>query len=124
MTSVLRRWVTRQITGVPAKEFEEVGPSGRVRGLVTAEAIPFDREGRINLVPRYAHVPLPAFGSGWSSTLNLQTTLTPPFEIEVEYVGPGCTVQRIFIYYRIEESASCDWAVSTIVDTSAMKSRE
>jgi hypothetical protein len=121
MTSVLRRWVTRQIAGAPAKGFEEIRPSGRVRGVVTAEAIPFDPEGRINRVPRYAHVPMSAFGFGWSSQLGLQTTLTPPFEIEVEYVGPSCTVERIFVYHRIEGSDSCDWAVDTIVDTGAMK---
>lgn len=121
ISTLLKRWVTRQIAGTSAKEFEEIRPSGRVRGVVTAEAIPFDPEGRINRVPRYSHVPLSAFGPGCASKLNLQTTLTPPFEIEVEYVGPSCTLRRIFIYNRIEDSESFDWSIDTIVDASAMQ---
>ena len=123
MTSVLRRWITGQIAGTPPKSFRETTSTGQLTGTVTAEAIPFDPEGRITQTARYSHVPISAFGPGWSSKLNLQTTLVAPFEIEVMYNDPICVIERIFTYCRIENSGELDWAVHTIRVPTAMKAR-
>ena len=120
ISAVIQKWVTRQIAGRPAKEFHESTHTGQLTGKVTAEAIPFDPDGRINHTPRYAHLPFSALGFGCSSKLSLQTTLIAPFEIEVEYVDPTCTLQRILIYNPIPDCPDADWAIHTIIDVSAL----
>lgn len=122
ISAAIQQWVTRQISGSLAKTFQESTRTGQLTAKVTAEAIPFDPEGRINHTPRYAHLPFSALGFGCSSRLSLQTTLVAPFEIEVEYVDPTCTLQRILIYDPILNCPDADWAIHTIVDISAMKS--
>ena len=121
MTAVLRRWTLRQIEGAPPKTFRQSTRAGHLRGTVTAEAIPFDAEGRIDRTPRYAHVPMSAFGFGWGSKLNLQTSLTAPFEVEVAYEDSTCIIERIFVYQQIHDSDEINWAVHTIVDPKAMR---
>lgn len=122
MTDVLRHWVTRQIAGTPPKTFHETTSTGQVRGTVTAEAIPCDADGTYLRTPRYQHVPVLAFGPGCASKINLQTSLVPPFEIEVEYSDPNCVIHRIFIFRPNDLSDSFDWDIDTILDPSAMKS--
>ena len=121
MTDVLRNWVTRRIAGDPPKTFEEPTATGRLRYTVTAEALPFDPEGRITHTPRYRHLPYSAFGPGWSSNLNLQTSLVAPFEIEAEYTDPTCAIARVFIYQPIQPIRDIDWSVHTVVDSPALK---
>ncbi len=121
ITQVIQQWVTRQISGDAARTFHELTRTGQLTARVTAEAIPLNPEGRINQTPRYAHLPFSAFGNGCSSKLNLQTTLVPPFEIEVEYVDPTCTLTRILIYSPIHNCPDVDWSIHTILDLSAMK---
>ena len=121
MTSILRSWVSRQIQGTPPSIFEQTTLNWKLRGTVTAENIPFDPQGRINHTLRYAHLPMSAFGNGWSSTLDLETSLISPFEIQVEYVDPTCVIKRILIYERIADSVYVNWGVQTIVDTAAVK---
>ena len=121
ITSILRRWVTRQLRIAAAKTFEQATSVGQLRGQVTSEAIPFDPEGRITGTPRYAQLPRTAFGDGWMSKLNLDTALTAPFEVAVQYSDPTRVIQRMFVYHRIEFSDDCDWAVDTIVDAEAIK---
>lgn len=120
MTSVLRSWVSRQIRGTPLRTFRESTRLGQLNGTVTAEDIPFDADGRITHTSRYSHLPHSSFGFGWSSNLDLQTSLIAPFEIEAEYVDPTCVIQRILIYQRIPDSAEVNWAVHTILDPTAM----
>jgi hypothetical protein len=120
ITSILRRWVIGKLSSTQAKTFERATAIGRLQGKVTAEAIPFDAEGRINRTARYAHLPRPAFGFGWMSKLNLETTLAAPFEVAVEYADPSCVIQRMFVFHRIEPSDDCNWAVDTIVDSAAI----
>lgn len=122
MTSVLRSWASQQLQGTPPKTFRESTRTGQLTGTVTAEEIPFDDQGRINRTPRYSHVPLSAFGNGWMSKIDLQTSVIAPFEIEVEYVDPTCVIQRILIYHQVPDSDNVNWAVHTIIDTGAMKS--
>lgn len=121
MTSVLRCWVSRQLQGTPPKTFGESTPSGQLSGTVTAEAIPFDAEGRITCTSRYAHLPISAFGNGWMARLDLHTSLIAPFEIMVEYVDPICVIRRIFVYQRLD-GEDVNWAVNTILDPTAMQS--
>lgn len=80
-----------QFRTTEAKTFEQASSIGQLRGKVTAEAIPFDPEGRITRTARYAQLPRTAFGDGWMSQLNLETT------------------------------DDCDWAVNTIVDPAAIQ---
>jgi hypothetical protein len=120
MSDILRTWVTRRITGNPPKTLDEPTSTGRLRYTVTAEAIPFDPEGRINRTDRYRHIPLSAFGPGWSSNLNLQTTLVAPFEIAAEFTDPTCTISRVFIYHPITPIRDIDWAVHTVLDPTAL----
>ena len=54
--------------------------------------------------------------------MDLQTSLSAPFEIEVEYADPTCVIQRILIYEQISDSAEFNWAVHTILEPTAMKS--
>jgi hypothetical protein len=122
ISTVIQQWVTRQISGCPSKTLQESTRTGQLTGTVTAESIPFDLEGRINHTLRYAHLPFSAYGYGCSTKLNLQSTLIAPFEIEVEYVDPTCTLQRILIYHPIHDCPDVDWAIHTITDVSAMKS--
>jgi len=120
MTSVVRSWVSRQISGTSSKTFLEATRLGQLVGKVTAENIPFDADGRITHTSRYSHLPLSLFGCGWSSNLNLQTKLIAPFEIVVEYVDPTCVIQRMLIYHRNPGSAEVNWSVHTILDPAAM----
>jgi hypothetical protein len=122
MTSVLRSWVSRQIQGNPPKAFRETTQLGNLIGTVTAEEISFDTDGRITHTPRYSHLPHSSFGFGWSSKLDLETSLIAPFEIKVEYIDPTCVIGRILIYHRIPDSSEVNWAVHTILDPAAMKS--
>jgi hypothetical protein len=123
ITDLFRNWVLRQIPGTSPRTFQETTSTGKLTGRVTAEAIPFeDPEGRITHIARYAHLPLSAFGSGWGSKLDLQTSLIAPFEIEVEYTDPTCTLQRILVYHPVPESEAVNWAVHTILDVAAMRS--
>ena len=121
ITTVMQQWVTRQISGDPAKQFQESTGTGRLTARVTAEAIPFDPEGRLTQTHRYAHLPSAALGFGRASQLGLQTTLVAPFEIEVEYVDPTCNIQRILIYHPIPDCPHVDWAIHTIIDVARMK---
>ena len=79
MTSALENWVTQQIQGDPPRTFRKSTRKGKLSGTVTAEAIPFDAEGRINRTLRV--IPPAAFrvGYGWSSKMGLQTSLITPF---------------------------------------------
>lgn len=120
-TSILRSWVSRQIDGVSSRVFVESTSKGILRGKVTAESIPFDSEGRINHTLRYSQLPMSAFGFGWASRLDLQTSLIPPFEVEVEYVDPTFLVNRILVYQRILDSSEVDWSVHSIVDVDALR---
>jgi hypothetical protein len=120
MNEVLRSWVTRRIAGNPAKTLEEKTAAGRLRYTVTAEAIPFDSEGRIHHTDRYRHVPLSAYGFGTSSNLNLQTKLIAPFEIEAEFTGATCTISRVFIYHPVTPARDVDWAIHTLLDPAAL----
>ncbi len=122
ISTVIQQWVTRKISGSPASTFMELTRAGQLTATVTAEAIPFDAEGRLNLTSRYAHLPFSAWGFGRSSKLNLQTSLIAPFEIEVEYVDPTCNLQRILIYNPIHNCRDVDWSIHTIIDVSAFKS--
>ena len=122
ISTVIQQWVTGQISGNPAKTFQEATRTGQLTATVTAEAIPFHPEGRITHTPRYAHLPFAALGFGRSSNLKLQTALVAPFEIEVEYVDPTCKIQRILIYHPILDCPDVDWGIHTIIDVSAMKS--
>ena len=49
MTEVLGSWVLRQIQGNPPTTFRESTRKGQLCGTVTAEAIPFDAEGKRKL---------------------------------------------------------------------------
>ncbi len=121
MTSILMTWVSRQVAGAPPKCFREATSTGQLSGTITAEAIPFDPEGRTNRTARYSHLPFSAFGPGCSAKLGLQTNLIDPFEVQVVYVDPDCALARIFIYRRIDNSTQFDWDVHTILDPMAMK---
>jgi hypothetical protein len=116
ISTVIQQWVTRNIAGSTAKVFQESTRTGQLTAKVTAEAILFDPEGRINHTPRYAHLQFSALGFRCSSKLSLQTTLIAPFEIEVEYVDPACTLHRILIYNPIPDCPDADWAIHTIID--------
>ena len=122
MTTVLRNWVSQQIQGTPPRTFRESTRKGQLTGAVTAESIPFDAEGRINRTLRYAHLPHSSFGPGCAFKMDLQTSLSAPFEIEVEYADPTCVIQRLLIYQQISDLANFNWAVHTILDPTAMKS--
>ncbi|MBC8353805.1 MAG: hypothetical protein H8E66_17535 [Planctomycetes bacterium] len=122
MTSVLISWVSRQIQGTPPRTFRESARTGQLNGAVTAEAIPFDAEGRINHTLRYSHMPYSSFGGGCASKMDLQTSLIAPFEIEVEYVDPTCVIQRILIYRQIHDSVDFNLELHTILDPTAVKS--
>jgi len=67
-------------------------------------------------------VPLSAFGCGWISKIDLQTSVIATFELEADYVDPTCVIRRIFIYQRVRDSAAVNWAVDTIIGPRAMKS--
>ncbi len=109
MTTVLRNWVSQQIQGTPPRTFRESTRKGQLTGAVTAESIPFDAEGRINRTLRYAHLPHSSFGPGCAFKMDLQTTLSAPFEIEVEYADPTCVIQRLLIYQQISDLANFNW---------------
>lgn len=123
MTCVLRGRASRRIQGDPPRIFREATTTGKLTGVVTAEAISLDEETPIHQSSRYSHVPQSAFGHGWSSWIDLQTSLTAPFEIEVEYTDPTCVIGRILIYEEIRDSDETNWFVHTILDPTAMKPR-
>lgn len=122
MTSVLRNWVSGQIQGTPPQTFREVTRQGQLTGTVTAEAIPFDAEGRLDHTSRYARLPRSAFGDGSALKLDMQTSLIAPFEIDVQYVDPKCVIRCLLIYQPISDLAECNWAVHSILNPTAMKS--
>jgi hypothetical protein len=122
ISTLIQQWVTRRISGRPEKTFQESTRTGLLTANVNAEEIPFNPEGRITHTPRYAQLPITAFGNGRASRLRLQTALTPPFEIEVEFTDPTCTLQRILIYVPIQNCPDVDWGIHTIADVSAATS--
>ena len=117
---LLQRWVVRQLHNTAARDFSEATPHGQLQGRVTAEAIPCDDEhGRITKSPRYAHLPISAFGNGLSTQLDLQTNLVTPFEIAVTYTDRACKISRAFVFQHLP-SDDTNWAIDTIVDPAAL----
>jgi hypothetical protein len=121
MTSVLRSWVSRQNQGTPPRSFRESTRKGQLKGKVTAGEIPFHPEGRTTHTSRYSHLRHSAFGPGYTSKMDLRTTLIDPFEIEVEYAVLTCLIWRIVIYQRITGVADLNWAVHTFSRPGARK---
>lgn len=123
ITEILWRWVVRQMPATPPFRFEEQAGQGQLQGQVTAEAIPFDEQGRIIHTTRYAHLPISAFGNGCSTKLDLQTAAVAPFEVAVEYAHPTCTLQRLFVFCHHPHDDDINWSIHTILDASAMGGR-
>jgi hypothetical protein len=121
ISEILRGWVIRKIHGSPLRNFEEATLLGQLAGrVVVVEGIPFDKQGIITKTARYSRLPSSAFGFGWSTHMDLQTSLVSPFEIDVKYVDPNCMLRRVFIYQHGPLTSETNWSVHTILDPTAL----
>lgn len=120
ITDFLRRWVLDHISGDPPRTFTTTTTTGKLTGRVVLEGLPVDQEGRVIMTPRYAALPREAWSHGWSSRLDLRTTLTSAFEIDVRYDDPACVLRRRFVLHELKDGDVVRWAVHTILDPSGL----
>lgn len=115
ISDLLRRWVIRHLQGASPRLFDETTPTGRLEGRVTAEAIPFDEQGRLFHTARYRHLTPSECGYGLSTKMDLVTPLVTPFEVEVVSDDPHCRLGRTFVFQELPDDDETNWAIHTIL---------